>query len=100
MAALKARRAPLFAGVSIAALLLASPQATARQLLGSGLAPSAAALAAAAAQSAAQDAARAARDAGNALRRGTLAIQAQQAAQQAARDAARIQFQGTPSGIP
>ncbi len=82
-----ARHVALLAGVSAAALALASPGAGANPLAARTPTPSAAAIAAA--QSGQQEAARAARAASNSLKRATLAIQAQQASQQAARDAAR-----------
>ncbi|WP_083556264.1 filamentous haemagglutinin family protein [Hyphomicrobium sp. NDB2Meth4] len=79
------------------ALLLSGMPADAKPLGGQQVTPSAAAIAA---QQAAQDAAtNAARDAGNALKRATLAIQAQQASQQAARDAAKAALSAMPNAV-
>ena len=88
----------LLTSVSVLALFAASPAAMARSLGGKAPSPSAAAIAAA--QSGQQEAARAARAARNALKRATLAIQAQQASQQAARDAARAALQAMPNVVP
>ncbi|MBO4224090.1 filamentous haemagglutinin family protein [Bradyrhizobium neotropicale] len=89
----------LFATVSVAALTAATPDVYARPLGGQAPTPSAAAIAAA--QSAQQEAARAASQSSDALKRATLAIQAQQASQQAARDAARaaVNASSVPNGL-
>ncbi|WP_171988090.1 filamentous haemagglutinin family protein [Hyphomicrobium sp. NDB2Meth4] len=78
-------------------ILLTASGSHAKPLGGQQVTPSAAAIAA---QQAAQDAAtNAARDAGNALKRATLAIQAQQASQQAARDAAKAALSAMPNAV-
>ncbi|TAI65967.1 hypothetical protein CWO89_10660 [Bradyrhizobium sp. Leo170] len=94
-----ARRAALLTGVSVAALFFSDPVAIARPLGGQAPTPSAAAIAAA--QSAQQEAARAASQSSDALKRATLAIQAQQASQQSARDAARaaVNASSIPNGL-
>ncbi|MCA6112682.1 two-partner secretion domain-containing protein, partial [Bradyrhizobium cenepequi] len=95
----KSRRVALLTGASVIALTFASSGACARPLGGQAPTPSAAAIAAA--QSAQQEAARAASQSSDALRRATLAIQAQQASQQAARDAARAAANASsvPNGL-
>ncbi|WP_152535493.1 filamentous haemagglutinin family protein [Bradyrhizobium sp. Ai1a-2] len=92
-------RTGLLAGASALALALASPGAYARSLGSAAPTPSAAAMAAA--QSAQQEAARAASQSSDALKRATLAIQAQQASQQVARDAARATANASsiPNGL-
>ncbi|WP_454622244.1 filamentous haemagglutinin family protein [Bradyrhizobium cenepequi] len=78
---------------------MTAPGAFARPLGGQAPTPSAAAIAAA--QSAQQETARAASQSSDALKRATLAIQAQQASQQAARDAARAAANASsvPNGL-
>ncbi|MDI4236712.1 filamentous hemagglutinin N-terminal domain-containing protein [Bradyrhizobium sp. Arg237L] len=95
----KSRRVALLAGASVIALTFAPSGASARPLGGATPTPSAAAIAAA--QSTQQEAARAASQSSDALKRATLAIQAQQASQQAARDAARAAANASsvPNGL-
>jgi filamentous hemagglutinin len=87
----------LLASVSAIAMFAVATPAHARPLGGGTATQSAATIAAA--QSAQIEAQRAAREAGGALKRATLAVQAMQAAQKAARDAALAAPGGVPNGL-